>query len=131
LCYSEKTKILHEQLSRLDNKNIRFHEGVPENFKNVKGEKCLIILDDLLNDVYSKEVCVLFTRRNHHRNVSFTLITENLFHQGKHCRDISLNAKYFVLLKYVRDTNQFTHLALQVYPENSWSLYKAYLDAKQ
>jgi hypothetical protein len=84
-----------------------------------------------LNDVYSKHVCVLFTRGSHHRNTSVILITQNLFHQGKYCRDISLNTKYLVLLKNVRDKNQFTHLARQVYPENSSSLYKAYLDATQ
>jgi ABC-type dipeptide/oligopeptide/nickel transport system ATPase subunit len=121
-CYSEKTAVPHEQLSRLDNKNIRFHKRVPENFNNVKGEPSIIILDDLLNDVYSKDVCVLFTRGGHHRNMSVILITQNLFHQRKHCRDISLNAKYLVLLKNVRDKNKFTHLARQVYPENSSSL---------
>ena len=32
-------------------------------------------------------------------------------------------------LKNVRDKNQFSFLARQVYPENSDSLYRAYLDA--
>ena len=57
------------------------------------------------------------------------LITQNLFHQGKYCRDISLNAKYLVQLKTVRDKQQFMHFDRQVYPEHSSSLYKAYLDA--
>jgi hypothetical protein len=124
-----KTAVPYQQLSRLDNKNIHFNEGVQEYFNNAKGEPCIVILDDLLNDVYSKDVCVLFTRGSHHRNISFILINQNLFHQGKHCRDISLNSKHLVLLKNVRDKNQFTHLARQVYPENSSSLCKAYLDA--
>jgi hypothetical protein len=38
---------------------------------------------------------------------------------------------YLVILKYVRGKNQFTHLARQVYRENSSSLYKVYLDATQ
>ena len=41
----------------------------------------------------------------------------------------SLNAKYVVLLKNVRDKNRFTHLARQVYPEDSAGLYEAYLNA--
>ena len=57
------------------------------------------------------------------------LITQKLFHQGQYCRDISLNAKYLVQLKTLRDKRQFAHLARQVYPEDSSSLYKAYLDA--
>jgi hypothetical protein len=36
-----------------------------------------------------------------------------------------------VLLKNTRDKQQFTHLARQVYPENSQSLHEAYLDATE
>ena len=92
-------------------------------------DTCLVILDDLLNDVYSKQVFDLVTKGSHHRKISVILITQNLFHQGRFCRDISLKAKYPVLLKNVRDKNQFMFSARQVYPENSNSLYKAYLDA--
>ena len=74
-------------------------------------------------------MCDLFRKRSHHRNVSVYLVTQNLFHQGPKCRDISLNAKYEVELKNVRDRNQFSFLARQVYTENSDSLYRAYLDA--
>ena len=64
-----------------------------------------MILDVLLNDVYSKQVCDLFTKGSHQRNISVILLTQNLFHQGRYCRDISLNSKYLVLLKNVRDKN--------------------------
>jgi len=87
--------------------NVRSNEGVPEDFGNANGEPCLVTLDDLLNDVYSKEVCDLFTRGSHHRNKSVILVTQNLFHQGRFCRDISLNAHYIVVLKNVRDKKQF------------------------
>ena len=102
---------------------------MPDNFANVGNKLCLIILDDLLNEAYSKQACHLFTKGRHHRNISVIMITQNLFHQAKHCRDIPLNAKYSVLLKNTRDKNQFTHLAGQVYPEDSAGLYKAYLEA--
>jgi len=90
-----------------------------------------VILDDLLNDVYSKQVWELFTRESHHRNISFILITQNLFHQGRFFMDISLNAHYIVALKNDRDKKQFTFLAGQVYPEDSIGLYNAYLVATQ
>ena len=57
------------------------------------------------------------------------LMTQNLFHQAKYCRDISLNAKYIVLLKNTRDKNQCTHLELQVHPDYSAGIYRAYLEA--
>ena len=129
-CYSERTAVPEQQLALL-RKNTRINEGVTENFDNTQGKPCLIILDDLLNDVYSKDVCSLFTRGSHHRNISVILITQNLFHQGRYCRDISLNAKYLVVLKNVRDKNQFLFLARQVYPEDSNSLFRAYLDATE
>ena len=86
-----------QQLDKLGLNNI--YQGVlPENNSNALGEPPLIILDDLLNEVYSKDVCDLFTKGSHHRNISVLLLTQNLFHQGINCRDISLNAKYLVLL---------------------------------
>jgi len=50
--------------------NVRYNEGVPEDFGSANGEPFLVILEDLLNDVYSKQVCELFTRGRHHRNIS-------------------------------------------------------------
>ena len=79
-------------------RRILFHESLPDNFAKEGNKPCLIILDDLIKDAYSKEVCHLFTKGRHHRNISVLLITQNLFPQVKHCRDISLNAKYIVLL---------------------------------
>jgi len=110
------------------NLNIRYHEGVPGDFKNPRGEPCLFILDDLLNDVYSSiQVCDLFTKGSHHRNISVILVTQNIFHQDRHCRDISLNTQYLVLLKNVRERSQFSRLAQQMYPENREELYASYL----
>jgi hypothetical protein len=56
------------------------------------------------------------------------MITENLFEKMRHCMDISLNAKYNVLMKNVTDKNQFSHLASQVYPEDGVSLQEAYVN---
>ena len=116
-CYSKKTAVPHKQLSEL-NKNVQYHKGVPRyNFANAQGEPCLIILDDLLTEVYSEDVCVLFTRGSHHRNIRVILITQNLFHQDRNCSDISLNAKYLVLFKNVRDKRQFSIWRIKCYPK--------------
>ena len=124
-CYSERAAVP----SSLGGK-VRFHEGVRDNIDDAQRQRpCLVIQDDLLNVVYSQQVCDLFTKGSLHSNINVILITQNLFHQGQYCSNISLNAKYLVQLKTVRDKNQFMHLALQVYLEHSSSLYKAYLDA--
>jgi len=93
-CYSERNAF-----PNLKRDMICFHEGVASDFKKAQGKPCLVILDDLLNGVCSKEVCDLFTKGSHHRNISVILIIQKLFHQGRYCGDISLNVKYFVLLK--------------------------------
>jgi len=56
-CSSEKTAVpKSEQLPS----NTTYNEGVPENFGGGGGGKSrLVILTDLLNDVYSKQVCNL------------------------------------------------------------------------
>ena len=111
--------------------NVRYNGCVPGDTGSANGEPCLVILDDMLADVYSKQVCELFTRFSHHRNISFILITQNLFHKGWFCRDNSLNAHYIVALKNVRVKKQFMYLARQVYPEDNLSLCNAYLNATQ
>jgi len=127
-CYRKRSAVPDQELIELSN-TIRVHKGVPENIANKNGKAGLIILDDLLDVVYSEEVCSLFTRGSHHRNISVILITQNLFHKAHFCRDISLNAKYLVLLRNVRDKNQFLHLDRQVHPEGPNQRYKACLNS--
>jgi hypothetical protein len=129
-CYSEQSAVPQQQLAALK-KNVQVREGLPETFENTRGLPALYILDDLLNEVFSRAVCDLFTKGSHHRNLSVILITQNFFHQAPHCRDISLNAKYLVALKNVRDRNQFAYLARQVLPEASAGLCAAYREATQ
>ena len=95
-CYSEKTAVPSPAVLP-KKRDIRFNEGVPADFANARGRPCHVILDNLLNDAYSKQVCDLFTKGSHHINISVILITQNLFHQGRFCGDISLNGKYLVL----------------------------------
>jgi len=95
-CYSEKTAVSKRRLLPL---NTTYNVGVPENFGGGGGGRTrLVILDDLLNDVYSKQVCELFTRDSRHRNISLILITQNLFHQGRYCRDMSMHDHYVFVL---------------------------------
>jgi len=55
----------------------------------------------------------MFTRSNHHRNIGVNFITQNLFQQGRFCRDISLNAHYLVTLKIIGDKKKFMYLMNQ------------------
>lgn len=110
--------------------NVIFKEGIP-NMDEFNGSKPnLIIIDDLMRESDGR-VVDLFTKGCHHRNISVFFITQNLFHQGKGQRDISLNAHYIVCFKNPRDKAQIRHLAQQVYPENTKFIQEAYNDATQ
>ena len=73
-CYSEKTAV--PSPIELPKRDVYFNKGVPTDFENARGRPCLVILDDLLNDVYSTQVCDLFTKGSHHSNISVILITQ-------------------------------------------------------
>jgi len=63
-CYDERSAVPpHQQLPA----NINFDEGILDDFGNAHGERRLLIRRELLNEVYSKQVCELFTRGSHHR----------------------------------------------------------------
>ena len=61
----------------------------------------------------------LFTKRSHHRNTSVVYLTQNLFPQGKACRDIILNTQYMVLLNNPIDRQQVVTLARRIFPSMS------------
>jgi len=79
-CYCESCAFPDRQLAGKE--HVRFHERVPEDFSNSGEIPCLIILDDLLNDAYSRDMCDLYTKGSHHRNISVILITQYLIHQA-------------------------------------------------
>lgn len=111
--------------------NIIFKEGLPQpsDYSHDNKQKKLIIVDDLMRESSNNVMSDLFTRGSHHQNISVIYITQNLFHQGKGQRDISLNTNYIVLFKNPRDRAQIHHLARQVCPENPKFLQEIYFDA--
>jgi len=69
-CYSEKTAF--PSPTELPKRDEHFNEGVPTDFENARGRSCLVILEDLLNDVYSNQ-------GSHYRNNSLILIDRTSF----------------------------------------------------
>ncbi len=104
---------------------VEIHTEVPNTFDHIEDDS-LIILDDLMLEAYNKAVCGLFVRKSHHHKISVILTSQNVFHQTKLSRDISLNSKYLVFFKNPRDKSQMLPLARQIYPENPMELYRVY-----
>lgn len=107
---------------------VEFQQGLPnmEQFDGLKPN--LIIIDDLMRET-NGSIVDIFTKGCHHRNLSVFFITQNIFHQGRGQRDISLNAHYIVYFKNPRDAAQIRHLARQISPSNPKFVQEAYQDA--
>ena len=56
----EETAVPSKQLKKLG-LHITYQKGLPESYSNARGAPSLIILDDLLNEAYGRDVCDLFT----------------------------------------------------------------------
>lgn len=106
---------------------VEFVKGIPKDLSEIP-PKSLIIIDDLMDEI-DKTVSSIFTKKSHHRELSVILITQNLFHQNKYSRDISLNAHYMFIFKNPRDKAQITYLARQLSPTNVKFVQEAYEDA--
>lgn len=122
-CFSE----WHPDLPQLSGK-IHFKKGLENIERSDSSTPKLIVIDDLMNES-DLGVVNMFTKGSHHTNTSVIFITQNIFHQGKGQRDMSLNTHYLVLLKNPRDSLQISYLARQIFPQNPKFIQEAYLDA--
>ena len=86
----------------------RICQGNPQDAYFSVNKRNLIVFDDQMID---QRIVNLFTRGSHHRNLSVIYIVQNVFHQGKGSRSISLNSHYLVLFKNPRDKLQVLTLA--------------------
>lgn len=118
--------------------NLTLHEGLPDReLINKMGSEdshhhALLVLDDLLDEVCkSPEMCSLFTRDVHHRRISVIMISQNVYHQSRYSRTISLNSSYLILMKTCRDLQQIHHLSRQRYPSTPKRLVEAYEDSSR
>lgn len=108
--------------------NVIYNQGIPDLNMFDGKQPQLLIIDDLMRESDSRIVDI-FTKGSHHRNLSVFYISQNLFHQGRGQRDISLNSSYIIYFKNPRDRTQIRHLARQVFPDNSKFVEEAYKDA--
>lgn len=94
----------------------------------------MVVLDDQMeNSNISRKggssFAKFFTQGSHHRNLTVVYIVQNLFHQSKMMRTISLNSQYVVLYKNPRDKQQIENLGRQMYPNNVKFLTTSFEDA--
>ena len=87
----------------------------------------LIVLDDFMTQSGGdKSIADLFTKGSHYRNLSAIYVVQNIFHQERETRNISLKAHYIVLFKSLRDKQHISVLARQVNPGHVQEFMKSY-----
>ena len=64
--------------------------------------------DQMIDAGKDQRIVNLFTRGSRHHNLSVIYIVQNVFHQGKASRSISLNSHYLVLFNNPRDKLQLS-----------------------
>ena len=101
-----------------------FVHGLPDYLNSSQyiedSKRNLLIFDDLMTEAkYDQRIADLFTKGSRHRNISIVYLTQNLFPQGKACRDIALNTQYLVLFNNPIDKQQVATLARRIYPSTS------------
>ena len=120
-CYSIYQPIFNEYRSKIE-----FHEGLYDikSLESVQGHK-IIILDDLMHQM-NEQIAETFTVFSHHLNITVFFITQNIFHQNKYMRDVSLNTQYLILFGQRRDVSQINVLATQMFPLQRKEFLKVY-----
>lgn len=114
----------------LDNVQVIYHKGLVDEEYISQANADIVVLDDLMNELGdSSELSNLFTKLSHHLGMSVIFIVQNLFHQARQMRTLSLNSKYIILQKNARDKSQIFNLARQVMPNDTKFFLAAYHDA--
>ena len=131
-CYSQWQPAYMEMLVTIP--NIEFVKGIPtaleqDAYFSVNKRNLIVIDDQMIEAGKDNRIVNLFTKGSHHRNLSVIYIVQNLFHQGKGNRSISLNSHYLVLFKNPRDKLQILTLAKQMYPGRTDFFLKQYEEA--
>lgn len=109
---------------------IHYTAGLPTE-EYVKTEKpVILVIDDLMTQLSNNaNLADLFTKGSHHYNLSVIFLVQNVFHQGRRMRDISLNSHYIILMKNPRDKQQVMTLARQIFPGKTKHFLESYEDA--
>ena len=131
-CYSQWQNFYTQLLMMIP--TIEFLKGIPESLENASyldvNIRSLIVSDDqMIESGKDNRIVNLFTKGWHHRNLSVIYIVQNLFHQGKGNRSISLSSHYLVLFENPRDKLQILTLPKQMHPSETAWFIKEYEEA--
>ena len=92
------------------------------------GQPILVVFDDLINSKSLVDIATLFTVDGRHMNMSIVFLTQRMFVNNEHFRQISQNCDYFAIFKNPRNSSEIRTLAQQLTP-GSLDLIDIYMEA--
>ena len=105
------------------------NDNIVDDIKStVSGQSILVIFDDLIGSSSLKSIANLFTVDARHMNISMVFLTQKMFVNCEHFRQISQNCDYFVIFKNPRNSSEIRTLAQQMTPGNL-ILVQIYMEA--
>ena len=130
-CYGQ-WQYLYRIPIRNKNVNVIYHDGVPSIEQIKKTKPDIIVIDDLMDQIKKNEsIKTLFIKGSHHLGISVMFIVQNIFHQDKNMRTISLNSHYINVMKGVRLTQQICILGNQIFPGKGRKIVSVFNRATQ
>ena len=108
---------------------IQDNENMINQIQNyARGQPVFVIFDDLINSKSLPEIAKLFTVDGRHMNMSMAFLTQRMFVNNEHFRQISQNCDYFCVFKNPRNSSEIRTLAQQLTP-GSLDLIDIYTEA--
>ena len=108
---------------------IQDNENMINQIQNyARGQPVFVIFDDLINSNSLPEIAKLFTVDGRHMNMSMAFLTQRMFVNNEHFRQISQNCDYFCVFKNPRNSSEIRTLAQQLTP-GSLDLIDIYMEA--
>ena len=108
---------------------IEDNENVVQQIKKLAlGQRVFVIFDDLINSKSLVDIATLFTVDGRHMNMSMAFLTQRMFVNNEHFRQISQNCDYFCIFKNPRNSSEIRTLAQQLTP-GSLELIEIYKEA--
>ena len=108
---------------------IEDNENIIQQIKEIAlGQSIFVIFDDLINSKSLVDIATLFTVDGRHMNMSMAFLSQRMFVNNEHFRQISQNCDYFCIFKNPRNSSEIRTLAQQLTP-GSLDLIEIYKEA--
>ena len=118
-----------DEMSSLIHVFLQDSDDVVNKIKEIaQGQPIFAIFDDLINSKSLPDIATLFTVDGRHMNMSMAFLTQRMFVNNEHFRQISNNCDYFCVFKNPRNSSEIRTLAQQLTP-GSLDLIHIYMEA--